>query len=422
MRAKTDYKTWRALGATFLICCSLSACTQENSPKTQPSPSMSTTTSPSSQASPQVIDLPNANLDAQRASVFETLTTAYELPVAENEDGYKLIKPLLSGQLPPELGEDLLAFRLETPEQKQIFDSHLLPILEESFSRPYFVTSQKLEAGEEQADFRSLRRIIKLLATRADQLWMEGDRDRALTLVSLPLQLSASMRNRPETVSVNLFSSTYAEFALALMPKWLETESLPPEVQQKLLVMVRKYAPSYSHLQETVSVDFAQLSNSLQSEKGRENLGIGQLESTTLKKWLSQLDQIYSEAIQLYTPGSDEGKVFNEQVLKASTLIQGLVIDYPQIATMQRHSFAKYKSTELGMTLLSPEGASLKALSSAETIERIFASQPDNLLVLKDLLVVEYQGNSLRVMGKVGEFDLLAPGVGPIFFEFHPDL
>ena len=422
MRLNNDLKTWKILGAAALISCSLFACKREMTPDSPTSADTSAVSTPSAQASPSVLHSPDANLDVQRESTFVRLTETYEVQVAENEDGYPILKPLLSGQLPPEMGEDLQTFSLETPEQQDIFDTHLLPILEDSFSRRYFVTSNKLEAGDEQADFRTLRHLVNLLTTRADQVWKEGDNERALALASLPLQLSASMRNRPETVSVNLFSSNYAESTLILIPKWIESEQFRPQDHQKLLAMIQESAPSYSHLQETVSVDFAQLSNSLQSEKGRENLGIGRLEPSTLKKWLSQLNEIYSEAIKLYTPGSDEGSSFNERVLKASTLIQGLVIDYPQVATMQRHSFAKYKSTELGLALLGPEGDSLKSLSSEEVVERVFASQVDNLPVLKSILLVEHQGKSLRVMGKLGKFELLAPGVSPIFFEFHPDL
>ena len=130
---------------------------------------------------------------------------------------------------------------------------------------------------------------------------------------------------------------------------------------------------------------------------------------------------IHQKATLLFAFDGDGATSFNQEILKASGPIQGLVIDYPEVATMQKHAFAKYKSMELGLTLLGPQGAELRKQPSEEIIQQIFSSDPETVKALKALLVIEVQDESFKVLGRSGQFDLLAPGVNPVFFEFNSD-
>jgi len=149
--------------------------------------------------------------------VFRSITERYEQPVDEQGDGFRVVLPLLEGDLPEGFGEDLSDISLETPEQQKAFDDRLLPVLKKSFASPTFVPSQRLLAGDSGVNYRGLRQLVTLLGMRAEQLWADGDKKGAIELASLPLSLARAMRSRPETASVNLFSSSYAESSLSLI-------------------------------------------------------------------------------------------------------------------------------------------------------------------------------------------------------------
>jgi len=190
---------------------------------------------------------------------------------------------------------------------------------------------------------------------------------------------------------------------------------------ESLSRVLRENTPSYQHLQETVVVDFAQLTNSLQSDDGRKLLGIGQVEDATLATWTEQLADIFEEAEELYGHEPTDAEDFNEKVMSAAVPIQGLVIDYPEVSTMQKHSFVKYKATELGVALLGSDGQELRALPSEELIGQFFDGDEASSEVLKSLIRVEADESSIRVLGQAGQFEMLAPGVEPVFFEFQSD-
>jgi len=353
--------------------------------------------------------------------VFRSITERYEQPVDEQGDGFRVVLPLLEGDLPEGFGEDLSDISLETPEQQKAFDDRLLPVLKKSFASPTFVPSQRLLAGDSGVNYRGLRQLVTLLGMRAEQLWADGDKKGAIELASLPLSLARAMRSRPETASVNLFSSSYAESSLSLIQEWSEESSQDPEMVESLSRVLRENTPSYQHLQETVVVDFAQLTNSLQSDDGRKLLGIGQVEDATLATWTEQLADIFEEAEELYGHEPTDAEDFNEKVMSAAVPIQGLVIDYPEVSTMQKHSFVKYKATELGVALLGSDGQELRALPSEELIGQFFDGDEASSEVLKSLIRVEADESSIRVLGQAGQFEMLAPGVEPVFFEFQSD-
>lgn len=409
----------KLLGLALCLC--LQSCQQSpvGEPTVSPSPA-STQLAVTPSATPALTPAVNAT-DIQ--AVFKAVTTRYESTVVPEDDGYTILEPLLNGPLPSGLASDLEELRLETAEQKQKFDTHLLPLLMEGMGKPTFVPTRVLQAGGPLINFRGLRQLVRLTAERADQLWSEGKKKKAQEVLAAPLALAQAMRSRPQTVSSYLFEASYAESSLNLIPKWLEDSGAAPELVLELSQLVRQQAPNYDQLRETVDVDFAQLFNSLKTAEGRENLGIGQLEPSTLARWKDQLKTIYLEAIKLYElEENEDGTAFTQAVLAASTPIQGIVIDYPAVSTMQKHSFARYKAYELGLALLGPTSKELKALESEELIKKVFAAEPDTAVAVVSLVQVELKGDSIRIVGKPGIFELIAPGVEPVFFEYHPNL
>jgi hypothetical protein len=365
-----------------------------------------------------VSGLPPTPDTADPRIAFQELTAEFESPVPPDSDVYVALKPILEGNLPKGLGDDVNALDLESPAQVQAFDESLLPLLEEALEKPYFAPDTKLQAtGFGTVDYRGIRTVVNLITTRADQLWSQGEREEAVDLLELPLNLSVAMQSRPETASVNLFSSGYAEAAVSLAQEWLESPDVKPDTVDELAEALEEASPSYPHLQETVTVDFAQLYNSLETEEGRSQLGIGQVQDTTLQAWNSQLLAIHGEASRLYDTRPMDPAAFNKTVLDASGPIQGLVIDYPEVATMQKHAFAKYKATELGLALLGSRGESLRELPSDKMIETVFQENLETAQVLKNLLEVSVDEERIRIEGRDGQFELLVPGVNPVFFQ-----
>jgi hypothetical protein len=411
---KPKYRFSSLAGCLFVtLSVMLSGCQQQPSPSVSGTPvALQTSTAVGETPVPSSREMDDEGLLA--------ITQQYERPVDEADDGFLLVQPLLSGQLPEGFGEDLYEIGVETPDQQALFDQEILPILQESFSKSTFVPPRRLLTGDFGVDYRGIRHLVSLLAQRADQLWVAGEQERAIELAGLPLSLARAMRSRPETASANLFSSAYAESSLSLFPGWLEEAHQQEAIVSSLREALSRNAPGYGHLSETVRVDFAQLLNSLKTEDGRNLLGIGQVEESTLAGWNKQLRAIYLEAQALYDNQSSDAKTFNTSVLSAAQPIQGLVIDYPEVSSMQKHSFVKYKATELGLALLGPDSQSLRALPSAELIKKVFAGDAVTVKALQDMLIVEVDEKSIRVVGQPGKFEMLAPGVEPVFFEFGP--
>ena len=84
---------------------------------------------------------------------------------------------------------------------------------------------------------------------------------------------------------------------------------------------------------------------------------------------------------------------------------------------MQKRYFAEYKATELGLALVGPEAARWKDVPSGELVEQYFADQPETVAALKELVKVERDGQTFKVVGRLEHFELLAPGVEPVLFE-----
>ena len=396
------------LAATASAICSCSQPADPGVPSSTPEPMAS------SQATPEASSTPAEVVDE---AVFVAVTERYEAEPESGQNGFEVLEPLLNSQLPEGLGDDLEMVSLDEPEQIKAFDSKLLPTLKKGMGRKGFVPKARLLAGEGDINYRGLRHLVSLLGTRAEQRLEQGDVKGATELVEMPLSLASAMQSRPETVSVNLFSAGYASTSVAWIQGALESGALDAETIARLQKVLAANSPSYPHLQETITVDFAQLVNSLNIEEGRAMMGIGQVEESTLESWRKQLFEIYARATKLYETSPGSAEAFNQTVMQAAVPIQGLVLDYPEVVTMQKRYFAEYKATELGLALVGPEAARWKDVPSGELVEQYFADQPETVAALKELVKVERDGQTFKVVGRLEHFELLAPGVEPVLFE-----
>lgn len=346
---------------------------------------------------------------------FQEITALYErAPVGDL--GYPLIEPLLSDQRL----EELSALDLENPKVAKKFESETLPILRQAFTATHFFPKERLLEGESPINYRGLRSLLAAATKWAELKWEKGEREAAIEAAALPLSLAYAIKSRPETVSVNLFSSSYAEMTLAMYTDWSEQVAGDHKLTALMLANLKKFEIPLAHLQETILVDFAKISNSLNQPESRAALGIGQSDETSMLRWRSQVYSLYLSARELGQLAPESIAAFNALINSADGPIQGLVIDYPQMVTIQLHYFAKYRSLEIGLALLSPEGDSLRKLSSQELVARLFAEDPETVKMLNHLIEVKMDGQAITVVGQVGRFDLLAPGEPPTFFEYSP--
>lgn len=362
-----------------------------------------------------VVATPQESTEAE----FQQVAALYEAKVPPADNGYSDLKPLLNGELPKGMGEDVTELALESPQERKAFDEKLLPILKAGFQKPEFSAEAKLEAGDSGVNYRGLRNLVMLVTERAEQHWEAGERAQAVDLAILPLQLASAMRRRPETASVNLFGSSYAETSLDLISPWLESGQLDPDLVTKLSQALQANAPDFRHIQQSVTVDFAQLLNSLETEEGRELLGIGQVESSTLATWRDQVLQIHQQAVKLYSEAPTDPGEFNKKVLEAAPPIQGVVIDYPQVATMQKQAYAKYKATQIGLKLAEGDWKELSKLDSDQILKATLSADPEVERTVQALLQVKVEPHAILVQGRSGQFELVTQDI-PTFFEYHP--
>lgn len=396
-------KSQRCIAVGIVVAC-LAGCS--GSPRNAEAPEAPTAVSEPSTA-PAASPSPSGEIGFDRElALFDEIVERYEAPIDEADNGYFIVEPLLSGVLPEAFDEEsLYDISLESSEQRKLFDEHLLPILTEGFTKSLFRPNGRLVVGDVEVDYRGLRHLVILIGQRAEQHWSQGEKAAALKLLRLPLSLSQAMRERPETASINLFSSSYAEVSLDLVQTWTESSTIDEESIRSLRTILEEAEPDFSHLQETVVVDFAQLLNSLETEAGRERLGIGLVEDERLQKWRDELLTIYREALELYGDKPIDATAFNRTVLDSSSRIQGLVIDYPEVATMQKRALVRYKATELGLAMMLP--------NSEERVETLI-----NEPVAREFLKIDRDDERVRLIGQPGQFEVLAPGVEPIFFEY----
>ena len=389
---------------------------------TPPQPSSTIAPSPVASTAPTPAPAETPIADSKHLLALKEVTEKFEVNVDDEKDGYLITDKLLKGELPKGMGGSVFDINLDTEAEKQTFDSKVLPILRESFTKPLFVPNRKLVAGDQAVDFRGLRHLVRLVGQRADQHWAAGNKDKALELAALPLTLASAMQAHPETVSVNLFSSAYAETTLDLIPLWLEAQDLKPETAAKLNEVLKASSPNFEHIQETVAADFALLLNSLDDEEGRGRLGIGIVEDSTLTLWKGQLASLFEQATALAQPDKSDVEAFNEAFRASADPIQGTVPPYPEMVTSQKRSFAKYKATELGLALLGPQGPELRKLETDALLSTVFPEQPITRDMLKASVEVNATEASVTIVGKQDVFSLISPEEGPMLFEYHKGL
>lgn len=347
------------------------------------------------------------------------MTESFQASIEKEKNGLTSLEGILAGRLPEGMTGTLYDLSIDSEADRTQFDTHLLPLLRQAFTAEVFAPAGELAVGDSSLDYRGLRHLVGLVAQRAEQHWLKGDKESALELASYPLSLARAMQARPETASANLFSQGYASITLDLIPLWLESQKLDPEVVASLRQALKENSPSYGHVEQTVTVDFAQLLNSLETSEGRGRLGIGMVEKRTLEIWTAQVLQLYAEAKKLYSPGGGGLDSFNDAFRASAEPIQGVVIPYPEVATSQKHFFAKYKSTELGLALLSDD---FKSLSLEQLIEKLYPDDEKTRALLKDCLELEKSQTSIRILGKKDYFALISPMEAPVLFEYHQDL
>lgn len=372
-------------------------------------------------ATPTPMSTQSPSMDGHLVA-FQAVTKEFEAPIPEDTDGYSLVEPLLSGKLPGQDEGSVYDLTLDTVQAQQAFDQNILPLLQKSFASATFVPNRELVVGDAGVDYRGLRHLVGLVGQRADQHWAAGNKDSALELASLPIALAKAMQARPETASVNLFSLGYAGTTIDLIPHWLESGKSDSKVVVRLRDILKASSPNYRHLQQTVTVDFAQLLNSLDSDDGRSRLGIGLVEAPTLTRWKKQIVVLFEEAQKLYLPDGGNVEAFNEAFRAASEPIQGVVIPYPEVATSQKHSFLRFKAAELGLLLLSEGGDKVPQLELETVIGKLAVKDEATANVLRENLDLELTETSIRILGKQEKFSLISPQQAPVLFEYHRDL
>lgn len=308
---------------------------------------------------------------------------------------------------------------LESSKGLKDFDEELLPGIRRAFSCQAFLPPQPLLAGHPPVDYRGIRKLAQLTVQRSELYWNQGAREKALELWELPLSLADSFGRRPETVSVNLFSLNYAQASLSLLQNWLSSGQMDRQTLDSVGQALARHRPNYDHLRETFTVDIAQLFNSLEHEEASQALGLSKSSAEQVELWKSELLSLYELGDQLYAlPGAPDAQKFNKAVLSASPQLQGLIIDYPHIVTMQKHGHLNYLCAELALALerarLDGGGGKLSEVATATF------SNPSTVETLEQLVTyqAEPDGKSFRLLAKDNTFELLGPEV--VFFQKLP--
>lgn len=378
------------------------------------SPTVAATSSVSS--SPAVATTPISDTE---------IIALYQAATEPTQNGWTDLKPFFGGS------EDSAAFTMDTlgeldldkPADSATFDEKAVPLLQTAFSKPAFTASAPLLSGQDPINFhyRDLRTLCDLLTKRADQLWDSKHKEKALPLVELPLRLAHSLQSRPETVSVNDFSSKYASSSLATIADWASTNTLTQPELDTLITSLANYRPDYDHLVLSISVDFAQLENSLSNQEVRTGiLGLGLSRPEEIEQWKKQLHDLRPEAQKLYGLHPIDPKAFNDAILKLAPPIQGIVIDYPNVAAMQKRSFASYLATELALVLEKHRiSKAKKPLTSEETFAQAFGPGSKTEQVAKAMLEVRLGAtpSQFTVAGRTGMFALVTPDPNVVFYE-----
>ena len=395
--------TIAAVSSLFL---GVAGCRQSTPPGPSPSPAATTAVSTPSASPVEVASL----------SIAE-ITEQYESPVDETQNGLPTLLPLLTDEAQTERLSEL---SLEKKDDLKYFDTKVSPLLATAFRQPYFLPAHKLLSGQQELNYRSLRRLVELITERAQLHWEAGQKDKALELVGLPLTLAKAMQSRAETVSVNLFSSSYANFSLDRIDGWLAEGQLNAKEMAQLSKLLAENRPNYDHLEKTISVDFSQISNSLNDPDTRSSLGMSFAKPEEIAGWQKELLSLYGPAKALYATEAIDPKAFNEAVLKVSPQLQGLVIDYPTVVTMQKHAFSAYLATELALTTeshrLSKDGV---VMEQSSLVKEAFADD-ERAGTIADAFLEMKKGSvpgTFQIVGRGSLFELMSPGAPAVFYE-----
>lgn len=383
-----------ALALAVLVSLLISGCSQTVFPD-QPTPIASPTPS---QSTPAAISA---------REELALVTSAYE--AGERADsGLNAIKPLLEEFNPEE-------FDLSQPDSLQRFDSKVLPRLAQAFKKTHFATPHPLRSEPPAVDYRALRGLVQLTLERASLHWDAGEQGKALELFELPFSLSSSMNRRPQSVSSNLFASTYSDSALRTLEDWLG-KGLTAEQVGEFQAILGRHRPDYEHLRQTFTVDMAQLLNSLQNDP--ETLGLSGMAPEKLKEWESHLLEIYEQGSDLYDlPTAPSPANFNQAVLSAPPELQGLIIEYPEISSSQKHLFFRYLAAELSLSL---EASVLKTGNLPTDITALTEATfgPFSQEVLEVLIVrPEEASTAYEIAARGDTFALLPGGQDMVLFD-----
>ncbi len=397
-----DMGMLRILVVTMAVAALATGCTRDSVPEVTPTPG-------------QV--QPAGNLDDQEEvdslAMFIEVTQDFE-KIPEDEDNGYVSLAARSSELQDE------SFNLTSKEEREHFDKVVLPLFEEIASKPIFASTQRLLAGRAQVDYRELRRLVQAVNDRAAQAWEAGDRAQAVKLFGWPLALAHSMQARPETVSVNLFSYSYMGSSLDLLQEWLTLSNPNVEDLERIAEQLRKFRPDHDHLVRTITVDFAQLHNSLGEESVRGNLGVAFSGEELLEAWREELLGLHQRGLELYKKPLMEKEAFNDSIRKASPQLQGLIIDYPEVLTMQRRWYTYYLAMELAVAIeLQAQKQKSETVDPGRVATELFAEDEPATFGLNSYLELKAGSEPGRftLVGRKEVFKLISPDEELLFYK-----
>lgn len=402
-----------ALSGGLALSLWLGGCSGRTAPGPAASPT-SGATAASSSASPASFE----------TLTFEQVSELYEAPVSEADNGWPLVRPLLVAANPdtPPAIDRLQELDLSKKADLAYFDKEVLPTLQSAMAKPAFLESHPLLSGRDplMMQYRSLRTLCELVGQRADLYWSAGQRDKALEMVRLPLSLAKAMQSRPETVSVNLFSQGYANTSLALLADWAADGSLvEPQLAQARRLLAEN-RPRYRHLRDSMAVDFAQLENSINDEATRtEVLGLGMAKPEELTRWVEQIRGLQDDALAMYGFEPVNPAKFNDEVMKQSPQVHGLVLDYPPTVEAQKRGYVSYLATELALALEQIRVAKGPAPDPDKLLADTFGADEEAVKAAHAFLLLELKAGqplqSFSIASRPNTFPLTAPEAPPFY-------
>lgn len=384
---------------------------------------------PESKPSLALIPTKSPPLQVER-EVFSELSKRYEETVDSKDNGWLILKPVLL-KLESGVGlegKDVLSLRLDKLEDRKFFDKSLLPLLRAGFSRPFFYAPHQLLQGKDPLIpyYRLLRGLCQLTVQRAQLAFEARDIGLALELVELPLRLAKATQSRPQTVSTALFSQSYAQTSLDTLDRWIKTDSLSVADLKAIEDMLLANSPSYSHLKETVLVDFAMLENSLKDDGTREQiLGLGLLSDQEKNGYLAQIEGLLELTQALLEPDNFKDEAFTKAVLSLSPELQGLILEYPGMLTSLKLGTVSFYASQLGFRMKRLQaGKPSRGLPPNElyqlALQDLFGKRSPDFKAIKAMLELKPGADKglvfFEIAAKPGYFKLISPQSDPVFF------